>query len=146
MPSAAKESTKTILLQTRAEPSLLELCRVQLKNRRRQFFCKREQSQARLSYAECSPLYQKKKDGLILEKILKIRKIGLIRKWRRHILIHLNPHFREYRINDMFQDPRHSILKNLHRKLLFKFHSASLTHIAAQIRIGEEKENLISKS
>ena len=46
----------------------------------------------------------------------------------------------------MFQDPRHSILKNLQRKFLFKFLSASLTNFAAQIRIGEEKEDLISKS
>ena len=46
----------------------------------------------------------------------------------------------------MFQDPRHSIFKNIQSKFLFKFLFASLTHIAAQIRIGEEKENLISKS
>ena len=45
----------------------------------------------------------------------------------------------------MFQDPGHAFLKNLQRKLLFKFLSASLTHFAAQIRIGEEKEDLVSK-
>ena len=105
-----------------------------------------ERNESSLSNCRVQPALSKKKDGLILEKLLKIRKIGLIRKWRRHILIPLNPHSTKYRINDMFQDPRHSILKNIQSKFLFKFHSASLTHIAAQIRIGEEKENLISKS
>ena len=46
----------------------------------------------------------------------------------------------------MFQDPRHSILKNLQRKLLFKFLPADLAHVAAQDRIIQEKLNLVSKS
>ena len=32
----------------------------------------------------------------------------------------------------MFQDPGHAFLKNLQRKLLFKFLPAGLAHVAAQ--------------
>ena len=45
----------------------------------------------------------------------------------------------------MFQDPGHAFLKNLQRKLLFKFLSADLAHVAAQDRIIQEKLNLVSK-
>lgn len=46
----------------------------------------------------------------------------------------------------MFQDPGHAFLKNLQRKLLFKFLPAELAHVAAQDRIIQEKQNLVSKS
>ena len=45
----------------------------------------------------------------------------------------------------MFQDPGHAFLKNLQRKLLFKFLPADLAHVAAQDRIIQEKLNLVSK-
>ena len=45
----------------------------------------------------------------------------------------------------MFQDPGHAFLKNLQRKLLFKFLPADLAHVAAQDRIIQEKQNLVSK-
>ena len=60
-------------------------------------------------------------------------------------MVPINPHSTKYRINDMFQDPRHSILKNLQRKFLFKFLPADLAHVAAQDRIIQEKLNLVSK-
>lgn len=46
----------------------------------------------------------------------------------------------------MFQNPGHAFLKNLQRKLLFKFLPADLAHVAAQNRIIQEKLNLVSKS
>ena len=61
------------------------------------------------------------------------------------ISVPLNPHSAKYRINDMFQDPGHAFLKNLQRKLLFKFLPADLAHVAAQDRIIQEKQNLVSK-
>ena len=45
----------------------------------------------------------------------------------------------------MFQDPGHAFLKNLQRKLLFKFLPADLAHVAVQDRIIQEKQNLVSK-
>ena len=45
----------------------------------------------------------------------------------------------------MFQDPGHAFLKNLQRKLLFRFLPADLAHVAAQDRIIQEKLNLVSK-
>ena len=45
----------------------------------------------------------------------------------------------------MFQDPGHAFLKNLQRKLLFRFLLADLAHVAAQDRIIQEKLNLVSK-
>ena len=72
-----------------------------------------ERNESSLSNCRVQPALSKKKDGLILEKILKIRKIGLIRKWRRHILIPLNPHSTKYRINDMFPNPSHQCTKSL---------------------------------
>lgn len=45
----------------------------------------------------------------------------------------------------MFQDPGHALLKSLQRKLLFKFLPADLAHVAAQDRIIQEKQNLVSK-
>ena len=61
------------------------------------------------------------------------------------ISVSLNPHFREQRIDNMFQDPGHAFLKNLQRKLLFKFLPADLAHVAVQDRIIQEKQNLVSK-
>ena len=61
------------------------------------------------------------------------------------ISVSLNPHFREQRIDNVFQDPGHAFLKNLQRKLLFKFLPADLAHVAAQDRIIQEKQNLVSK-
>lgn len=61
------------------------------------------------------------------------------------ISVSLNPHFREQRIDNMFQDPDQAFLKNLQRKLLFKFLPAGLAHVAAQDRIIQEELNLVSK-
>ncbi len=41
----------------------------------------------------------------------------------------------------MFQDPRHSILKNIQSKFLFKVLPAGLAHVATQNGIIQEKLN-----
>ena len=67
---------------------------------------------------------------------------------RRYILIPLNPHFREQRIDDMFQDPGHAFLKSLQRKHLFKFLPTDLAHVAAQVFhrqiLDQNKRNIFS--
>ena len=64
------------------------------------------------------------------------------------ISVSLNPHFREQRIDNMFQDPGHAFLKNLQRKLLLKFLPAGLALVAAQVFhrqvLGQNKRNIFS--
>lgn len=64
------------------------------------------------------------------------------------ISVSLNPHFREQRIDNVFQDPGHAFLKNLQRKLLFKFLPAGLAHVAAQVChrqiLDQNKRNILS--